>query len=176
MSDGMWVVLGAAVGTAGSIATTWLSATLSRRSAFPKYDAAVVKLLRDMLEADPRWRKLDTLAKVTGLTPKDAKEYLIEMGARGSSTDGNLWGLISRNPLPAKGRLGIPGIDDDGRARRLGSHAYPRHLPFGKVIEVEGVTLPFTDKERQIAILRRDGWFIRKGLDGSGLRGLQRRA
>jgi hypothetical protein len=38
---------------------------------------------------------------VTGLSDEHAKEYLIELGARGSETNPQLWGLISRNPLSA---------------------------------------------------------------------------
>lgn len=99
MDNGLWVVLGAAIGTAGSILTTWLNAHLGRKSKFPEYDRAVKALLVAMLSGEPKWRKIQTLASVTGLSEQDAKEYLIELGARGSETNGTLWGLISRNPL-----------------------------------------------------------------------------
>ena len=99
MAEGIWVVLGATIGTIGSIATTWLAAHLSRKSPFPQYEKAVERLLNSMLEAGPNWRKIQTLSNVTGLSEKHAKEYLIVLGARGSETDGQLWGLISRNPL-----------------------------------------------------------------------------
>ncbi|MCH8616692.1 hypothetical protein LZ016_11350 [Sphingomonas sp. SM33] len=99
MAEGVWVLLGAALGTLGSLSTTWLSSHLSRQSKYPKFDRAVEELLKKMLADGPRWRKLETLASVTGLSEKHAKEYLIELGARGSETDGRLWGLISRNPL-----------------------------------------------------------------------------
>jgi hypothetical protein len=99
MDNGLWVVVGAGIGTLGSIGTTWLNAHLSQRSKFPKFDKAAKALLVAMLSSGPKWRKLQTLASVTGLPERDVKEYLIELGARGSETDGNLWGLISRNPL-----------------------------------------------------------------------------
>jgi hypothetical protein len=99
MADGLWVVVGAAIGTAGSILTTWLNAHLGQRSKFPEFDKGVKTLLTKMLTDGPKWRKIKTLASVTGLSEQDTKEYLIELGARGSETDGNLWGLISRNPL-----------------------------------------------------------------------------
>lgn len=99
MAEGVWVLLGTAVGTVGSLATTWLSSHLSRKSPHPKFDRAVEKLLRQMLNGEHKWRSLETLASVTGLTHKEVKEYLIEFGARGSETDPRLWGLISRNPL-----------------------------------------------------------------------------
>lgn len=100
MPDGVWVLLGTLFGTAGSLVTTWLTAYLGRQSQHPKYDKAVEALLQKMLASGPQWRKLDTLARVTGLSEQHAKEYLIEIGARGSETNGDLWGLISRNPLP----------------------------------------------------------------------------
>ena len=39
------------------------------------------------------------LANVTGLSEEHVREYLIEIGARGSEADPTVWGLISRNPL-----------------------------------------------------------------------------
>jgi hypothetical protein len=99
MAEGLWVVLGTVVGTTGSLGTTWLKAHLDRKSPHPKFDKAVEGLLKRMLEDGPSWRKLETLARVTGLSEKDTREYLIEIEARGSEKDDNLWGLISRNPL-----------------------------------------------------------------------------
>jgi hypothetical protein len=99
MGEGFWVVLGTTIGTVGSLATTWLNAYFARRSKYPEYDKAVEKLLKDMLEHGPKWRKIETLMRVTGLNEQDTKEYLITLGARGSESDGDLWGLTSRNPL-----------------------------------------------------------------------------
>lgn len=93
------MLLGTLLGAGGSLTTTWLSAHLSRQSPHPKFDAAVGSLLKEMLEKGPRWRKLETLSRVTGLSQEDTKEYLIELGARGSETGEDLWGLVSRNPL-----------------------------------------------------------------------------
>ena len=53
-----------------------------------------------MLNGKRDWRRLTTLANVTGLSDTDAKRLLIDLGARGSEKDGGLWGLISRNRLP----------------------------------------------------------------------------
>lgn len=97
------MLLGTVLGTVGSLATTWLTAHLGRQSPHPKFDKAVEGLLLQMLGSGPQWRKLTTLARVTGLSEKEAKEYLVEIGARGSETNGELWGLITRNPLPDLG-------------------------------------------------------------------------
>jgi hypothetical protein len=99
MQDGMWVLLGTLLGTSGSIGTTWLSEHLKRQSRYPRFDKAVEGLLRKMLDDGPKWHKLEILARVTGLSEQHAKEYLIEIGARGSEKEDGLWGLISRNPL-----------------------------------------------------------------------------
>lgn len=99
MAEGVWVLLGTALGTLGSLGTTWLQSHLSRKSAHPKFDKAVEKLLKQMLSGDYNWRKLETLANVTGLSQQEVKEYLIELKARGSEIDPDRWGLISRNPL-----------------------------------------------------------------------------
>ena len=100
MQEGAWVVLGTLIGSAGTLVTTWLSEHLKRQSPYPRYDRAVKALLKTMLENGPQWRRLETLANVAGLSSKDAKEYLIEIGARASENDAGLWGLVSRNPLP----------------------------------------------------------------------------
>ena len=99
MGEGLWVVLGTAIGATGSVVTTWLNSYLSRQSKYPKYDQAVKELLLAMLSQKQTWRELDTLMHVTGLNEKDTKAYLIELKARGSETNARLWGLISRNPL-----------------------------------------------------------------------------
>lgn len=99
MAEGLWVVLGTLIGAAGTVASNWLNVYWSRQSKYPEYDQAVNDLLRKMLESGPNWRTIETLMRVTGLSEKDTKEYLITMKARGSETNGHLWGLISRNPL-----------------------------------------------------------------------------
>jgi hypothetical protein len=109
MAEGLWVVLGAAIGTVGSVSTTWLAAHLQRQSQFPKFDKAAEALLGAMLENGPNWREIQTLAAVSGMTEKDTKAYLIVMGARGSETDKNLWGVKRRAiGTPYRRRIGTP--------------------------------------------------------------------
>jgi hypothetical protein len=103
MGDGFWFAIGAIVGTLGSIGTTWLTAYLGRQSQYPHYDAKIQAILREMLGGRLRWRDIETLARVTGLTDQDVKDYLIELDARGSANNGKLWGLISRNPVAEAG-------------------------------------------------------------------------
>ena len=99
MDSGLAGFLGAIVGAAatlvGVVTTDWLQA---RRKA--KADKPTKKLLKGMLKGGHNWRKLSTLANVTGLTESEAKQLLVEIGARGSEADPSLWGLVSRNPLP----------------------------------------------------------------------------
>lgn len=79
MAEGVWVLLGGALAIAGSIATTWLQAHLNRKSPHPKYDKAINALLRQMLNGERKWRRLRTLANVTGLSEQEVREYLIEL-------------------------------------------------------------------------------------------------
>ncbi len=88
-------LIGAAAALAGIVTKDWLQA---RRKA--KADKPKKKLLTDMLKGGHNWRKLSTLANVTGLAELEAKQLLVEIGARGSEDDPSLWGLVSRNPLP----------------------------------------------------------------------------
>jgi len=100
MADGGWVVLGAAIGTAGSALTTWLNAYLNRDKTQRVYDKAAMSLLKRMLEDGEPWQEVGQLANVIGLSPKLTMEYLVMLGARGNERTPSLWGLVSRNPLP----------------------------------------------------------------------------
>ena len=104
MAEGAWVVAGAAVGVIGSLLTTALNAWLGRRNDLDRYDKAAMKLLTQMLEGDRHWRTIGTLSSVIGASKQDTKELLLMLGARASETDPELWGLISRNPLPSSER------------------------------------------------------------------------
>lgn len=99
MADsGGWVVLGTAIGTSGSIATSWLNAWLTKRNnPEAAYDAAATKLLTSMLTKGPERQELWDLAIAVGLSHELTKQYLVELGARGYSTKPETWGLISRD-------------------------------------------------------------------------------
>jgi hypothetical protein len=59
-------------------------------------------LLFKMLDNDRfpnKWRKLETLSRVIGADDETTKRLLIEIGARGSESEGNSWGLIKYHPL-----------------------------------------------------------------------------
>jgi hypothetical protein len=90
MADGAWIVLAGVTGATGSIITTWLNARLNRQTAYPTFDRAANKALTALLKEGPQ--RLGVFVNVVGMTPKDTKEYLVCLGARGSKTDGDLWG------------------------------------------------------------------------------------
>jgi hypothetical protein len=59
-------------------------------------------LLLKMLDNDRfpnKWRKLETLSRVIGADDQTTKRLLIEIGARGSETESDSWGLIKHHPL-----------------------------------------------------------------------------
>jgi len=99
MDSGFAAFLGAIVGAiasmGGIVTTDYLQSRRKMKADEPKRE-----LLRNMLQGGHNWRRLSTLANVTGLTESEAKQLLVEIRARGSETDPSLWGLVSRNPLP----------------------------------------------------------------------------
>jgi hypothetical protein len=98
MAEGGWVVLGATVGTLGSILTTWLNAWLTKEA--PDYfDKKAMALLKEILEKGPKWREISYLANIIGLSHEDTKQLLLLIDARGNPSHPNRWGLKSRNPL-----------------------------------------------------------------------------
>ena len=58
-------------------------------------------LLKKLLEDDQfEWRRLSTLARATGTTEEECRRLLIEIGARGTLSEGEeLWALLSRKPI-----------------------------------------------------------------------------
>ena len=46
-----------------------------------------------------QWRKLSTLSSVIGSNNETTKRLLIEVEARGSESNNELWGLIKHHPL-----------------------------------------------------------------------------
>jgi hypothetical protein len=59
--------------------------------------------LRQMLENTPNgeeWRKLTTLSRVIGADFETTTRLLVEIGARGSEAENEVWALKSKKPLP----------------------------------------------------------------------------
>jgi len=99
-------VAGGVLGAAGTIVTSywgprkleeWKAQREEERLSGPRK-----RLLRKMLEDRQHdWRRLSTLARVTGTTPEECRRLLIEVGGRGSLVEGReeVWGLIERHPI-----------------------------------------------------------------------------
>ena len=59
-------------------------------------------MLITMLNNPPpqkEWRRLETLARVIGADHAETTRLLIEVGARGSESQENVWALKSHKPL-----------------------------------------------------------------------------
>lgn len=60
------------------------------------------ELLKTALENPPpgtEWRKLQTLSRIIGANYETTTRLLIELGARGSETENEVWALRSKKPL-----------------------------------------------------------------------------
>jgi hypothetical protein len=99
MTEGLYALIGAALGVLGSLGTTYLNALLSKGKPDP-VAAARKRLLLAML-ADERftWRKFQVLCHVIGADEATTKGLLLEIGARGSEDAQELWCLVTRHPL-----------------------------------------------------------------------------
>lgn len=99
MDSGLAAVLGSLVGSIGTLGTTWLSVYLKKEKP-DAADLATKGLLREMLEHPTlKWRQISTLSNVVGQSEEKVRRVLLEIGARGSARDGELWALVSRCPL-----------------------------------------------------------------------------
>lgn len=90
------IVGGAITLLAQYLAHRWNTARESAR------DEARRTLLRSMLDKPPSgttWRKRSTMANVIGASQDETARLLIEIGARGSETDSDLWAYVKDKPL-----------------------------------------------------------------------------
>ena len=91
------VIIGALI-TSASVILKYFLETQQRK----KLDKKRKKLLIKMLDSERfpnKWRKLKTLSRVIGTDEETTKRLLIEIGARGSETESDSWGLIKHHPL-----------------------------------------------------------------------------
>jgi len=107
MDSGLAALGGSFIGALTTLCAAWLNAHLAKKPPNPS-DETAKKLLKQMLEVESlHWRTLHTMSNVVGLSQERTRELLLEIGARGSEANPDLWGLISRNPLPPQ-----PGVKD----------------------------------------------------------------
>ncbi len=65
-------------------------------------DDARKALLKTALENPPdgtEWRALSTLSRIIGANYETTTRLLIELGARGSETENEVWALLTKKPL-----------------------------------------------------------------------------
>ena len=53
---------------------------------------------------DTEWRKLQTLSRIIGADYETTTRLLIEIGARGSEKENEVWALLSEKPLGLTGK------------------------------------------------------------------------
>lgn len=91
------VVVGAVITVAGNLVLHWFQ-DKPRRELDEKRKKLLEKMLRDSRFKE-HWRKLTTLSRVVGADEETTERLLIELGARGSEKDDDLWGLLEYHPL-----------------------------------------------------------------------------
>lgn len=59
-------------------------------------------VLKDILDRPGKdgWRNMETLSRVIGCDRETTARLLIEIGARGSETENDVWAYIKDKPLP----------------------------------------------------------------------------
>ena len=101
MRDFLLGIIGVAVGSVGQFVLDHFRhkrETGAQRALDEKRKA----LLRQALESPPggkEWRKLQTLSRIIGADYETTTRLLIELGARGSETENEVWALVSEKPL-----------------------------------------------------------------------------
>jgi len=104
MDSGLAALLGAIIGGTATLGGQILREVIQSYRK-DKADRPRKQLLKQMLENPQHdWRSISVLSGVVGLPESETKRLLIEIGARGSEiqaqTGKDVWGLISRHPLP----------------------------------------------------------------------------
>ena len=99
MDAGLAAIIGGAIGTGGTWVTTFLNAHFNRK---PKDEGELFAsnlLTKALNNPGLKWRSINALSNIIGTDEPTTRRLLLGIGARGSERDGNLWGLVSRNPL-----------------------------------------------------------------------------
>ena len=91
------VVVGAVISVIGNI-TLHQMQNSSRKMLDNRRKELLKKMLNDS-RFPQGWRKLSTLSRVIGSDIETTKRLLLEVGARGSEKDDDMWGLIERHPF-----------------------------------------------------------------------------
>ena len=101
MDSGVAALLGALVGSATSIATTWLGDYLRRKPAKKLAQRRKERLLQLLSGEKYTWRSLGMLCDAIGADEETTIALLLEIDARGSMTGGKpAWALVSRAAFP----------------------------------------------------------------------------
>jgi hypothetical protein len=101
---------GALIGAIATLGGTLLNAHLARTRPNPADETAKALLTYMLKVKELRWRTIHTMANVIGRTDERTRELLLAIGARGSEANPDLWGLISRNPLPPQSGVKDPTL------------------------------------------------------------------
>lgn len=98
MSEGLW---GVVIGAAATLAAVFLQHKL-QQGRVEKVAKKRRDILKKMLENPPKdseWRSIEKLSQVVGATRDETTHLLIEIGARGSESDRDVWALEKDKPL-----------------------------------------------------------------------------
>jgi hypothetical protein len=99
MSDFWQGIIGVVVGSGTMLLVNWCQhkwQTSEQRKLDEKRKAMLSTML---MSGDHNWRKLETLSRVIGADYATTTRLLIELGARGSESEREVWALQSRKPL-----------------------------------------------------------------------------
>jgi len=91
------IIVGSLVTVLGNLVIHYLQNQSKNR-----FDKLQKELLIKKLDSERfpnKWRKLETLSRVIGADKETTKILLIEIGARGSESESDSWGLMKHHPL-----------------------------------------------------------------------------
>lgn len=98
--DDFWLgIIGVVVGSGGTLLINWCQHRWET-SRDRELDAKRRQMLVTMLSSEKHeWRKMETLSRVVGADYPTTTRLLIELGARGSESENDVWALQGRKPL-----------------------------------------------------------------------------
>ena len=102
MDPGCAAILGALIGAVAVLAGNLLTHYLQTRRPNSLNDIRRKRLLRELQDPKYEWRSLERLSSVIGANEDHTIELLLEIGARTSKTDKNVWALESKKPYDEK--------------------------------------------------------------------------
>ncbi|WP_306111615.1 MULTISPECIES: hypothetical protein [Roseovarius] len=93
-------IVGGLIAIIGQVFVHWILGRKQRNLDCKRKETLLFMLDPEHMPKDVEWRDIKTLQRIIGASEEETKRLLIEVGARGSTLENDVWALIEHKPFP----------------------------------------------------------------------------